>query len=254
MIDFLLESQAKMTIAQKQVCLLDEIKEECLNLIANKKNKSSFSQIIETQDKLKIIPHYIPDEEYAFLFKENKKKSSILSSSHLSSPGLQMSSPGLTGGSIENVFALFTSPLNQNWQEAMTCQGDEQFAIRTGFYQDEFDIYQSILMGFQGLTIYVSGLDVFQLQYLTEVARDYSFSLFFVLHNKQELNLILQTDAPYLVFSVFQKKDFSIQNSLLYNLSQFVPKSANLFALATQDVLKDKKSLVEMGYCGVIIS
>ncbi len=186
--------------------------------------------------QIKIIPHYISSEEYTSLF-------------HISP---QIDFPEKE--KISEIFAVFSSPLNEDWKEVMACKGDEQFAIRTGFYRDEFEIYQSILMGFQGLTIYVAGLDLFQIQYLTEIARDYLFSLFFVVHNKEELNLVLQTDAPYIVFSAYKSKNFSIHTSIFYNLSQFVPKTANLFALAPREVLKNIKNFENLGYSGLIVS
>ena len=73
------------------------------------------------------------------------------------------------------------------------------------------------------------------------------------MHNREELNLVLETDAPYIIFSTYQKKNFSMQVSLLYNLSQFVPKSANLFALSSREILKDKKNLEGLGYSGLIV-
>ncbi|MES2613843.1 MAG: hypothetical protein V4591_00340 [Bdellovibrionota bacterium] len=230
LLEFFLAQQEKITQLQLATQSVDEIKIQCEKITTYKKN--TFSQFLQVSNEIKLIPHRILDEDYAKLFMKNSD--TFLDDSLL--------------------FAIFTSPLNDSWKEILACKAEDSFAIRTGFYRNEFDIYQSILFGFQGLTIFVSGLDVFQIQYLTEVAREYAFSLFFVVHDKKELNLVLETDAPYIVFSAFEKKNFSKNTSFLYNLSQFVPKSANLFALAPWEVTKDKKILQELGFCGLIVS
>lgn len=237
MLEFFLSQQEKITRIQKNSHSIDELKEQCEKIILSKNFQSHLPQILDENKELNLIPHFIPDEDYCHLF-QNKKSPFNTEKEKLS----------------EKIFALFSSPLSDNWKEIMARKGDGYFALRTGFYQDEYEIYKSILMGFQGLTIYVTGLDCFQIQYLTEVARDFSFSILFVVHNKDELKLVLETDAPYLLFSTFEKKNFSIKSCILYNLSQFVPKTASLFAMSSCHILQDKKILSELGYRGLIVS
>lgn len=236
LLNFLIESQKNITQQEKELQPIEDLKIQCDKIISNKKFIPALPQILAASTEERIIRHHILDPEYFNLFHCMKERK-FFQQEKIS----------------DNIFALFTSPLDESWKESMACLGDEQFAIRTGFFQDEYEIFKSILMGFHALTIYVTGLDYFQIQYLTEIARDYLFSLFFVIHSKEELNTILETDAPYFVFSTYQKKNFTVNPSLLYNLSQFVPRTANLFALGPSNLVKNKNELADLGYCGLIV-
>ena len=231
LLKFLLEQQKKLVENQKQTLPLENIMSQCEPYLSNQNNNKFLHLLTESNT----ILHHVLDEEYFNLWKVKSKDGEI-------------------NVQNEKIFALFTSPLNENWKEIMATKGDYQFAIRTGFFQDEYEIYHSILMGFQGLSIYVLGLDVYQVQYLTEIAREYSFSLFFIVHNKDELNIVLQTDAPYIVFSSYEAKNFDLNVSFLYKLSQFVPKSANLFAIGNEELVKNKSKLLNLRYSGFFIS
>ena len=236
LLSFLIEQQAKLSLMQKELVVLSELKSQCEQFLFEQKKVPSFSSLLNLNNDLSILPHYVLDTDYYPIF---HKKQQELSQNE--------------DRALEKIFALFSSPLCDRWKEVLICKGDDQFALRTGFYQDEFDIYQSILMGFQGMTLYTEGLDVYQLQYLTEIARDYSFSLFFVIHNKQELDCVLETDAPYFILSSFDKKNFSKNNTPLYHLSPFVPKTASLFAMGPTDLIKEKKELALLGFSGLIL-
>ena len=234
MLDFFIQNQAKISSFQKDLLDLEEIKEECLIKVRTKNKLNKLETYIDfSSSEIKLIPQLIPDPDFQKLYKINsfelqrEKQDSSLTS-------------------------LFSSPLCEKWKESLACKGDNDFLIRSGFYQDEIDIYESILLGFDGLTLYVSGLDIFQIQYLTEVARDYYFSVFFVIHTKAELDIVLKTDAPYFIFSCYEKKNFNIDMSFLYKTSQFVPKSASLFAMVPEEVLKNKSTFKDLGFCGLI--
>ena len=195
MLDFFIQNQAKISSFQKDLLDLEEIKEECLIKVRTKNKLNKLETYIDfSSSEIKLIPQLIPDPDFQKLYKINsfelqrEKQDSSLTS-------------------------LFSSPLCEKWKESLACKGDNDFLIRSGFYQDEIDIYESILLGFDGLTLYVSGLDI---------------------------------------FSCYEKKNFNIDMSFLYKTSQFVPKSASLFAMVPEEVLKNKSTFKDLGFCGLI--
>jgi hypothetical protein len=232
-LNFLLSQQNKISVLLKECESIENIKLICEEKFSHSAQLRSCLFKNKLTESFLVINHFIPDKDYHFLFQTTQEEKFIQNLS-------------------DSFLAILTSTLSNSWQDIISRLSDHQFAIRTGFYQDEFEIYNTLLMGFHGMTIYIDGLDIFQIQYLTEIARDYFVTLFFVVHDKYELNLVLETDAPNIVFSTYNKKNFSFNQSILYNLSQFVPTTANLFALGPKYILNDKSNLIELGFNGAI--
>lgn len=204
-----------------------------LDLKINKKHfliklEDNYLKKQQNNEAFHTIPNYIIDEQFTVLF--NSKKSQM------------------TDTISEEMYCLFTSPLNETWQDFLFAKSDSSFIFRTGFYSQEYDIYDSILKGFDGLFIYCDEHDVYQIQLLTEIARDYNFTLIFLAHNKRQINTILETDAPYIAISGINSGSLKQENHNLIQLANIVPKTAKLMAWTKKITPHEKRILHHLGY------
>lgn len=71
-------------------------------------------------------------------------------------------------------------------------------AIRFGFFSQEVEILKTRLLGFHGITLHVDNLDLYQMQYVVEVCRDYKLSCILVVSTTKSLQIALETDCPYI--------------------------------------------------------
>ncbi len=215
---------------------LEEIRKKVDKILNQKISKKNFLIKLEEinlkkqvdNENFHTISNYILDEQFTVLF--NSKQSPLISSIS------------------EDIYCLFTSPLNENWQEILFYKSDSSFIFRTGFYSQEYDIYDSILKGFDGLFIYCDKQDVYQIQLLTEIARDYNFTLIFLAQDKKQLNTILETDAPYIAISGINSASLKQENHNLVQLANLVPKTAKLMAWTKKISPEEKKILHHLGY------
>lgn len=232
-LNFFLEQQKKLTHLQMNECSLYNKKKLADNYFLRNKFKLNFNHKIEQKQEKKIlnslfIPHYILDQDFCNLFHTKHKVHENIQK--------------------EDIYCLFTSPLNEDWLETISIKYEDSMILRTGFFNEEYEIYDSILHGFDGMFIYCQGLDKYKIQYLTETAREYHFTLIFIIHNKNELQTLLETDAPYLAISSYKANNFELDISIFFQLSNLIPKTANLMAWSGK--LEDDKKLLlnSIGY------
>lgn len=228
---FLLEQQNNInSIFYKNQNVFD-LREKCEHHLSLKKRNHLFSNYfknIKETDEIKIINNYIFDKNYLNLI-DSKEKAPIESN-------------------LECIFGLFTSQLCKKWQEHLILKGDNYFAIRTGFFSNELDIYDSILNNFDGIALFVSGKDSYQIQYLTEIGRDFSFPIIFIAQNKQEVLSILNTDAPYFAIFGFEQENLSPNLKQVLSLYNLFPKTTYPIAF-TNNVNKEKVTVLKnLGY------
>jgi Indole-3-glycerol phosphate synthase len=238
-LNFFLEQQKKLTHLQMNECPLHDKKKLTDNYFLRNKLRLHFDHkmeqkreqsILTNQNNLSslLIPHYILDQDFCNLFQTKYKNHENIQK--------------------EDIYCLFTSPLHEEWLETISIKYEDSMILRTGFFNEEYEIYDSILHGFDGMFIYCQGLDKYKIQYLTETAREYHFTLIFIIHNKNELQTLLETDAPYLAISGFKAHNFELDTSVFFQLSNLIPKTANLMAWAGK-LENDKKMLLNnIGY------
>jgi hypothetical protein len=232
-LEFFLNQQKKLTELQLNDCNLSDKKKLTDNYFLRNQIKVNFEHKLEQINKknssqTSIIPHYILDPEFCTLFHLKQEQQENIQK--------------------EEMYCLFTSPLHEEWIETISIKYEDSMILRSGFFNQEYEIYDSILNGFDGMFIYCQGLDKYQIQLLTETAREYHFTLIFILHNKNELNTILDTDAPYFAVSGFKANNFDIDLTLFIQLANHIPKTANLMAWAPKLDDNKKKLLGNFGY------
>ncbi|WP_338635425.1 hypothetical protein [Spirobacillus cienkowskii] len=235
LLNFFIEQQKKLTQIQKLDFSLQLKKEQAESLIT--KNKLNFNFKLKIENLLQknefsqnfvTIPNYVTDSEF----------SSFFNTKTISSDDIL----------INEIYSLFTSPLQENCNDFLLYKNDDCMVFRSGFFSDEYDLYESMLLGFDGMVVYSYGMDKYKIQLLTEIARDYHFTLMFIVHNKQEIREVLETDAPYIAISGFNPKTFEVDFSHFVHLSQYIPKTTNLIAWSGYLDNSKKIFLKDIGY------
>lgn len=103
-------------------------------------------------------------------------------------------------------------------------------AIQFGFFTHESDVLQSRICGFDAITIHADVLDLFEMQYIVEVCRDYRMSCILVVSNRNSLENALQTDCPYIAIWAYLSESFAFDNT-------FASDSVNRFPSACTPIL-----------------
>jgi hypothetical protein len=235
---FFLEQQNKIIEFYLKEVSLSEKRNQAEIFYLRKKNLLSFEHQIESffsheeNSKIKknqmIIPNVVLDQSFCDLFR--------VSQNFESSPLLN------------EIYCLFSSPIDFSWKNKIAMKSENSFVFRTGFFNHEYAIYDSILLGFDGLFVYTKNLDHFKIQYLLEVGRDFHFPLIFIVQTKKELQTVLETDAPYFVISGYASLNSRKDLALLCQLSNLIPQNSYLMAFCGHLEKKEKNLLHALGY------
>ena len=128
--------------------------------------------------------------------------------------------------------------------------GNQVFLLRNGFFQSEFDVLESAALGYDGICIHAQGLDHYEIQYLTELCRDFRLSLVVWVDSEETVDTALQTDAPYLGINAMHAEDFSDNTIQLTRLAQRIPSTCTRLAWLRQT--PDKRTLATAGIRGFV--
>jgi indole-3-glycerol phosphate synthase len=108
-------------------------------------------------------------------------------------------------------------------------KASQEFPIRSGFFQEEYNIYESFLLGYQGLFLYASTLDHYEIQYTQEIARDLQMLLFWVVETKEELSKVQKTDAPLILISLRRQPSLNQALQFLIRSYEKTPSKKFMF-------------------------
>lgn len=137
--------------------------------------------------------------------------------------------------------------------------------------QNDFGLYFSAALneevmlrcaatGFDGCVAQIGELDRPRLQYLTEIARDLRLSLFWLISIQEDLERVLETDAPYVAFYLSQKGGedafcSQIRPCLDWSLKSKIPaamRSLCLFSAEEKDLGSFLTRIAALGFDGYI--
>lgn len=124
----------------------------------------------------------------------------------------------------------------KNHQEKSLAANHHRLLLRTGVLSHEFEIYESLLLGFGGLVMHAAHLDHFELQYHTEICRDLKMHLILLADSESTLEKILLTDAPYIGIWAYSALDFSSHWRVLQGLAPRIPSTCLKFAFHPEPV------------------
>jgi hypothetical protein len=102
--------------------------------------------------------------------------------------------------------------------------------IRTGFLSTEFDVWESIALGFNGLCVHARVLDLYEIQLLTEICRDYKTSLIAIADSRETLARVLESDCPYVGLWGYNPNTFAPDFSGLSKMAPKVPSTCQKIA------------------------
>lgn len=125
------------------------------------------------------------------------------------------------------------------------------FVMRYGFFESELDIIESALLGYRGIVFFALRLDVYLLQYLTELCRDFKMSCVLVAESEESLDRILQTDCPYIGLWGRNPGDWQLRWDIFESLASRIPSNCYSFAFAPQLTAVQKQRLADLKFCGV---
>jgi hypothetical protein len=119
--------------------------------------------------------------------------------------------------------------LSENWpaqeEPLRTALQKARFAralvVRCGFLSEQAEILMTAELGFSGVQIHAADLDVFQLQFLIELARDCRLTPMVSVENEKQLETVIGTDAPHIILCCM--KDSGYEAALRF-VQQSIPQ------------------------------
>jgi hypothetical protein len=113
------------------------------------------------------------------------------------------------------------------WRDFLTGNVAHRHCLRTGFLSTEFDVLESVVLGFQGLCVQARLLDVYEIQLLTEICRDFRITMVAIADSPETLARVLESDCPYVGLWGYDPKNFSANFNMVSKLSSKVPSSCH---------------------------
>jgi hypothetical protein len=139
----------------------------------------------------------------------------------------------------------------EDFSTLRTALQPQQQLVRSGFLSSEFDVLESAAFGFHGVTIHARHLDHFQIQYLTELCRDFKMSAVVVVDSEATLARVLETDAPYLGAWGYTARDLTRDFSIFDRLSRKFPSTCVSFAFYPNVTDSDRQLMQGLGFRAV---
>jgi hypothetical protein len=112
--------------------------------------------------------------------------------------------------------------------------------VRSGFIQSEYLIYESLLLGFDGVCVHARGLDRYTLQLLLELCRDLGLIFIPLAESRESLEEILETDAPTVGIWSYRARDLQPDWRIFTDLEVHIPKNCQTFVFIPRP---DEKAL-----------
>lgn len=95
--------------------------------------------------------------------------------------------------------------------------------LRKEFIVDEYQIYESRLLGADAILLIVAGLSDSELKNFITVARDLSMSALIECHSKEEIERTLECDGEIIGINNRDLKTFTVEIETSLNLKKFIP-------------------------------
>jgi hypothetical protein len=229
-VEFFLDQQCTFNQIAQQHQNLDDLRSLCDLKCMNKKNFKVFSHLYKAEPTgiMKFDFSVYPKDYEPLFFEHDVPEKNT--SGHM---------------------AFFYGPCDPKLNFETT-KSDTFYNICMGFFESEYDILKAIYEGFDSITIYTNRLDKYQIQYLAELGRDYHCNVVFMVHNKKEMEKVLETDATCLCVSGFHAETFKQNLSPIYQLPKRVPDGCLLFSFLKNCGEKEELILKDLKYKAII--
>ena len=251
MLEFFIEAQSRVTALQQQQFSILEIRAESERaLLRTPASAPVLSEFVKKNEFLQ-IPECVLDAEFRGLLSATTVQ--VVHAAHTAHTAVAPAQNSMPNSDPETqvlesfattvesssacAAALLLPPgfwLRQNWsaseepfllEYAALLKSRNALFLRTGFLSSEFEIHESVLMGFRGVALQAALLDEFQIQFLTEVGRDYKTCLVWAVESEETLKRVLKTDAPYLGIVALPNEKGERNLGLLQRLAPKIPNT-----------------------------
>lgn len=225
---FLLEAQSRVTSLQERQYSLIEMRSRAEDFLKNVSQKLTAPLFFQSSVPSKLpmrICEFIMGKELQTLFRIVGETEDEINLENFIKPKNQDTSAILLppGYWLRDQWSGCEESFLQSYATAIAA--GNSFLFRTGFLSSEFEIYESLLLGFRGISMHATTLDEFQIQFLTEVCRDFKMCLIWLVEDKEVLNRVLKTDAPYLAIFLAPDEKGERNLTVLRALAPKIPNS-----------------------------
>jgi hypothetical protein len=128
----------------------------------------------------------------------------------------------------------------------------EGIRVRSGFIQSEYLVYESLLLGYDGVCVHARGLDRYTMQFLLELCRDLGLIFIPLAESRESLDEILETDAPTVGIWSYRARDLQPDWRVFTNLESHIPKNCQTFVFMPRPNEKELALLKERRVASVI--
>lgn len=126
------------------------------------------------------------------------------------------------------------------------------FIMRCGFLTQPADILWTADLGFSGVQIHARGLDLFELQMAIELARDCRLSPVVSVSSPDELELVLQTDAPHIAICQLATPSKGTAFNLLSEALARIPKNCSRLLMTKAMTQNEIRLLLKQGFDAIL--
>ncbi len=146
--------------------------------------------------------------------------------------------------------------LDENWHEQedilreslSIAKKKQALILRCGFVTEQSDVLMAAELGFSGVQIHAAGLDLFELQMLIELARDCRLSPIVSISDTEQMNTMLQTDAPHVALCCLAGEGFEDSIRFVQNALPGIPSNCTKILLAAALEEKEVMNFARLGF------
>ncbi|NBW80518.1 hypothetical protein EBR21_02075 [bacterium] len=128
----------------------------------------------------------------------------------------------------------------------------QALVVRCGFVTEQSDILMAAELGFSGVQIHAAGLDLFELQMLIELARDCRMSPIVSISDSEQMNTMLQTDAPHVALCCLAGEGFEDSIRFVQSALPSIPSNCTKILLAAALDEKEVMNFTRLGFQSVM--
>jgi indole-3-glycerol phosphate synthase len=125
--------------------------------------------------------------------------------------------------------------------------------LRKEFIIDPLQIEEAHICGADAILLMASILDLFQLKDFMDQAKEYSIDCLVEVHDEEELETVLETNANLIGINNRNLKDFSMDTETTFRLKKMIPSDIAVVGESGLKTAEDIKKLGNAGVCAALI-
>lgn len=146
--------------------------------------------------------------------------------------------------------------MNESWiqeeeplrRSLAAARSQNALTLRCGFLTQQADIYLAADLGFSAVQIHARGLDLYELQMAVELARDCRLCPIVSAANEDEVEQVIQTDAPHIALCYFPDKAAELSARFVQRTLPRIPNNCSKILLAATQTNAEIQLLTKLGF------